>query len=157
VPTATDPERKRLSFDIVNKPHWASFDSLTGTLEGTPEASDVGPYDGITISVSDGLYIVTMPSFRVDVVSTASGSIAVNWLPHTERDDGTPLMDLAGYNLRWGTAFGHYPNLAKIPNAGVAAYVIDELPAGTYYLVATAYDAYGVESEFSNVAMATIS
>jgi hypothetical protein len=46
--------------------------------------------------------------------------------------------------------------VATIPNAGVATYVIDELPPGTYCLVATAYDAYGAESEFSNVAMATI-
>jgi len=157
VPTAVDPERMRLSFNIVNKPHWASFDPATGTLEGTPEASDVGAYDDITISVSDGLYRVSLRSFSLDVVATATGSIAVNWLPPTERDDGTPLTDLAGYNLRWGTALGHYPNLAAIPNAGIAAYVIDELPPGTYYLVATAYDALGVESEFSNVALATIS
>src|SRR5262249_37571406 len=101
--------------------------------------------------------MVSMRSFSVDVVSTASGSIAVNWLPPTERDDGTPLTDLAGYNLRWGTALGHYPNVATIPNAGVAAYVIDELPPGTYYLVATADDGAGTESDFSNVAMATIS
>lgn len=157
VPTATDPESTRLSFHILNKPGWASFDSITGTLEGTPDASDVGAYDGITISVSDGLYMVSLRSFGVDVVSTASGSITVQWLPPTERNDGTPLTDLAGYNLRWGTALGHYPNLATIPNAGVATYVIDELPPGTYYLVATAYDANGVESDFSNVAVATIS
>jgi len=157
VPTATDTERTRLSFNIVNKPEWASFDPSTGTLEGTPEASDVGAYGDITISVSDGLYMVSLRTFSVDVVSTAAGSITVQWLPPTERDDGTPLTDLAGYNLRWGTALGHYPNLATIPNAGVATYVIDELPPGTYYLVATAYDVYGIESDFSNVAMATIS
>jgi putative Ig domain-containing protein len=157
VPAATDPERARLTFSIVNKPAWAWFDPLTGKLEGTPQASDVGAYDGITISVSDGLYMVSLHSFSVDVLSTAAGSITVQWLAPTERDDGTPLTDLAGYNLRWGTALGHYPNLATIPNAGVATYVIDELPPGTYYLVATAYDAYGVESDFSNVAMATIS
>jgi len=34
--------------------------------------------------------------------------------------------------------------------------VIDELAPGTYYLVLTAYDSYGVESEFSNVATTTI-
>ncbi len=135
VPTATDPERTRLSFNILNKPVWASFDPITGTLEGTPEASDVGAYDDITISVSDGLYLVSLRSFSVDVVSTASGSITVQWLPPTERDDGTPLTDLAGYNLRWGTALGHYPNLATIPNPGVATFVIDELAPGTYYLV----------------------
>jgi len=157
VPTATDPERKQLTFNIVNKPDWAWFDPLSGTLEGTPQASDVGANDGIQISASDGLYMVSLNSFSVDVLPTASGSITLQWLPPTERDDGTPLTDLAGYHLRWGTALGHYPNLATIPNAGIASYVIDELAPGTYYLVLTAYDAYGVESDFSNVATATVS
>lgn len=156
VPTATGPGTKRLSFTIANKPAWASFDSSTGMLEGTPRPSDVGAYTNITISVTDGLYVVALPSFRVDVVGTASGSVAVNWLPPTQRDDGSPLTDLAGYNLRWGTALGHYPNVATIPNAGVAAFVIDQLGAGTYYLVATAYDSSGTESDLSNVATTTI-
>lgn len=157
VPTAADPERKQLTFNIVNKPDWARFDPLSGMMEGTPQASDVRAYDDIKISASDGLYMVSLSSFSVDVIPTAPGSITVNWLPPTERADGTPLTNLAGYNLRWGTALGHYPNLASIPNAGVATYVIDELAPGTYYLVATAYDNYGVESEYSNVAIATIS
>jgi hypothetical protein len=76
----------------------------------------------------------------------------VTWLPPTQRNDGSPLTDLAGYKLYWGTAIGHYPNLASIPNPGIATYVVDELPPGTYYLVATAYDAYGIESDYSNVA-----
>ena len=158
VPSAMDPERTRLSFNILNKPDWASFDPITGTLEGTPEASDVGAYDDITISVSDGLYLVSLRSFSVDVVSTASGSITVQWLPPTERDDGTPLTDLAGYNLRWGTALGHYPNVATIPNAwrrdlcdrrAAAGYL---LPRMRRLTMPTA-----LRASISNVAMATIS
>jgi hypothetical protein len=156
VPTAADPEGTPLSFVIANKPTWATFDSLTGTLEGTPQAGDVGSYGDIKISATDGLYMVSLRSFGVDVLSTASGSITVNWLPPTQRDDGSQLMDLAGYNLRWGTALGHYPNVAKIHNPGVATYVIDELAPGTYYLVLTAYDSRGVESDFSNVATTTV-
>jgi hypothetical protein len=156
VAVAQDPEGKAVSFSIVNKPAWASFDSATGTLQGTPEAGDVGTYPGIAISVTDGLHAVALRPFSIDVIATATGSIVVNWVAPTERDDGSPLTDLAGYNLRWGTAVGHYPNLATIPNPGIATYVIDELSPGTYYLVATAYDARGVESDYSNVAMKTI-
>jgi Putative Ig domain len=156
-PAATDPEGNGLTFSIVNKPAWAEFDSATGTLLGTPQAADEGTYDGITISVTDGLYMTALSSFSIAVVGTATGSIVVSWLPPTQRDDGSPLTNLAGYNLRWGTALGYYPNLATIPNPGVATYVIDELPPGTYYLVATAYDAYGIESDYSNVAVHTIS
>ncbi len=156
MPSAIDPDGDRVSFAITNKPAWASFDAATGTLQGTPSAADVGSYPNITISVTDGLYMVTLPVFSVDVVSTAPGSVIVSWDPPTQRDDGTPLTNLAGYRLRWGTAMGHYPNFESITNPGVATYVIDELPPGTYYLVATAYDSAGMESGYSNVATTTI-
>jgi hypothetical protein len=156
VPSANDSEGKALSFIIVNKPSWASFDPGTGTLQGVPQAADVGSYPNITISVTDGLYLVALSSFSIDVVATATGSISLSWVPPTQRDDGSPLTNLAGYRLYWGTALGHYPNLASIPNPGVATYVVDELPPGTYYLVATAYDSNGIESGYSNVATETI-
>jgi hypothetical protein len=156
VPTTTDPEGDAVSFTVENKPPWASFDPGTGTLQGTPGAADVGRYADIKLSVTDGLYAVAMGSFSIDVVSSAPGSIIVSWEPPTQRDDGTPLTNLAGYRLYWGTALGHYPNLAPIANPGIATYVIDELPSGTYYVVATAYDASGMESGFSNVATKTI-
>lgn len=156
VPTATDPEGEAVSFTIANKPAWASFDPSTGTLQGTPGVADIGSYGNITISATDGLYVVSLSEFSLDVVSSAPGSIILSWDPPTERDDGSPLTNLAGYKLYWGTALGHYPNLAPVPNPGIATYIVDQLPAGTYYLVATAYDSYGIESDFSNVATHTI-
>jgi hypothetical protein len=156
VPTATDPEGDAVTFSVMNKPAWASFDPGTGMLQGTPAAADVGHYADIKISVTDGLYAVPLTSFSIDVLASATGSITLSWDPPTQRDDGSPLTNLAGYRLYWGTAPGHYPNLAHIPNPGIATYVIDELPPGTYYLVATAYDSSGIESAFSNVATKTI-
>ncbi len=35
-PDATDPDGQVLSFSIANLPSWASFDTLTGELSGTP-------------------------------------------------------------------------------------------------------------------------
>jgi len=156
LPTAADPEGNAITFTIANKPAWASFDASTGMLQGTPGVADIGSYKNVTISASDGLYVVSLKSFSIDVVSTAPGSIMLSWDPPTQRDDDSPLTDLAGYNLRWGTALGHYPNLATIPNPGIATYVVDQLPPGTYYLVATAYDSFGIESGYSNVATETI-
>ena len=156
VPTASDPQGDEVSFTIANKPAWASFDPGTGKLEGTPEAADVGSYPNITIGVTDGLYAIALRSFAISVVSSAVGSITLSWDPPTQRDDGTPLTNLAGYKLYWGTALGYYPNLASIPNPGVATYVVDELTPGTYYLVATAYDSSGMESGYSNAVTETI-
>lgn len=41
------------TFSIENKPAWASFDSNTGTLTGTPSQAELGSYDNIVIQVQD--------------------------------------------------------------------------------------------------------
>ena len=41
------------AFSIVNAPSWASFDTTTGTLTGTPDNDDVGVTSGIVITVTD--------------------------------------------------------------------------------------------------------
>ncbi|WP_440875138.1 Ig-like domain-containing protein [Thalassotalea sp. PLHSN55] len=41
------------TFSITGKPAWASFDSATGALTGTPTNDDVGSYANIIISVAD--------------------------------------------------------------------------------------------------------
>jgi Putative Ig domain len=155
-PTASDPEGQRLSFSILNIPRWASFNAVTGSLSGTPGLGDIGTYSNIRISVSDGMHIVSLPPFSIDVVGTAVGSITVNWYAPTERIDGSLLRGLSGYKIYWGTTRGSYPNSVKIDNAGIASYVIEQLTPGTYYVVATAFDLAGVESEFSNVLSAAV-
>jgi hypothetical protein len=156
-PSASDPDGNPLTFTIVNQPPWAQFDGSTGRLLGTPGVGDVGTYRDITITVSDGTSQVSLQPFTVDVVGTATGAVTLNWMPPTERSDGSVLTDLAGYKIYWGTAQGDYPNTVTISNPGVATYVIEQLSPGTYYLVMTAFDAAGVESERSNVASRTIS
>src|SRR5215831_6961903 len=37
VPSVNDPEGHKVSFVIVNKPSWASFDEATGILQGIPQ------------------------------------------------------------------------------------------------------------------------
>jgi len=54
-PTAEDVDGDTLTFSIQNPPAWASFDSATGALTGTPGNTDVGITSGIVISVSDGI------------------------------------------------------------------------------------------------------
>lgn len=67
-PTARDADRRdRLRFFISNKPVWASFDSRTGRLIGTPGSRHVGTYSGITIGVTDGRNRVTLPRFSITV------------------------------------------------------------------------------------------
>ncbi|ACR12880.1 thrombospondin type 3 repeat family protein [Teredinibacter turnerae T7901] len=52
--TATDADSDILTYSIVNKPSWASFNTATGVLTGTPGYDDAGRYDGIVIEALDG-------------------------------------------------------------------------------------------------------
>ena len=59
-----------LEFSIENKPEWASFDTLTGTLAGSPDADDVGKTEGIVITVTDSNGDSTsLPAFDLVVAS----------------------------------------------------------------------------------------
>lgn len=73
VPTAQDPEGKRLRFIIANQPSWTSFSKSTGALTGTPTTTNVGTFSGIRITVTDGTTSVSLPAFSI-TVQTASGS-----------------------------------------------------------------------------------
>lgn len=67
-PTASDSPGDTLSFSILNKPVWATFNATTGTLSGTPSNQDVGMTNGIIISVSDGTLSASLPAFNLSVV-----------------------------------------------------------------------------------------
>jgi hypothetical protein len=155
-PAASDPDGNPLTYSITNAPAWATFNTTTGRLQGTPTAANVGTYSNIVIRVSDGSTSASLAAFNITVVAVASGSATLSWTPPTTNTDGTPLTNLAGYRVRWGTAAGNYPNSVTLNNAGLATYVVSNLAPGTYYFVVTALNSAGAESQFSNMASKTI-
>ena len=157
-PAANDPDGDPLTFSADNLPGWASLDSGTGEITGTPGDADVGVYEGIVIRVSDGSATDSIGPFQVDVLAAgaATGSVTLSWTAPTQNKDGSPLTDLAGYRIYWGTTPGSYPNSVSIDNPGLTTYVVDGLVAGTYEFVATTYNTAGVESAFSNPATTVV-
>ena len=83
------------------------------------------------------------------------GSATLTWQPPTTRTDGTPLTNLAGYRIRYGTAPESYSNVLTIPNGGITSAVVSDLPPATYYFVASAYDTSGAESNNSSAVSKT--
>jgi large repetitive protein len=77
-PTANDADADTLTFSIVNKPGWATFDTATGALTGTPPRSAVGVTDGIVITVSDGTLSASLPAFTLEVIATNQAPVAVD-------------------------------------------------------------------------------
>ena len=65
-------------FSILNKPPWASFDSLNGTLSGVPQQSDIGPYPDIVITATNSVGSTNLPTFSIVVSEpTATGSVKI--------------------------------------------------------------------------------
>lgn len=155
-PTASDDDGDALTFAIQGKPSWASFDTKTGRLWGTPTPADVGSYANIRISVSDGVASATLPAFTVQVVATATGSVTLTWTPPTQNVDGSPLTNLAGYRIYWGTSPGNYANSIVIDNPGIASYVIEQLTPAKWYFATSAVNSAGVESALSGEASKTV-
>jgi hypothetical protein len=151
-PTASDANGDSLSFSALGLPAWASFDNATGRLSGTPTAADVGVYTGIRITVSDGSATSSLATFSITVNSVSLGAVTLDWMPPTQNEDGSALVDLAGYKIYWGSSPGNYPNSVTINNPGLSSYVVDNLVPGTYEFVATSFNAAGVESSYSNPA-----
>jgi hypothetical protein len=156
-PSGSDPDGDTLSYSIKNKPSWASFSTSTGRLSGTPGAGTAATYSNIVISVSDGSLSASLPAFSITVQQVATGSATLSWSAPTLRTDGTPLSNLAGYRIHYGNAVGVYSSKVTINSAGITTYVIENLGAGTWYFVTTAFDSTGAESDYSNVASKTIS
>jgi hypothetical protein len=148
-PQASDPDGDDVFFEIENVPSWASFEPATGELWGEPSLGDVGVYDDIVISVSDGIVDKELPAFSITVLESATGTISVTWQPPTQNEDGSPLLDLAGYVIHYGTTSGVYDNEIILDNPGLTSHLIENLATGTYYLAATSFNSAGVESDYS--------
>ena len=156
-PSASDPDGDTLAFSVQNRPGWASFDSATGTLSGVPTTGDVGLYNGIRITVSDGQLGASLPDFDVEVTQVATNSTTLSWTPPTLNEDGTALTDLDGYIIFYGISSGNYNNEIRIENESITTLVVENLePGTTYYFAAKAFNEAGVESDFSGDLVRTL-
>jgi hypothetical protein len=157
VPAASDPDGDALTFSVSGLPSWARFNQTTGALTGTPGPARVGVYNNVRITVTDGLAGATLGPFSIEVLAVGSGTATLSWAPPTQNTDGSPLVDLAGYMIYWGSAPGTYTHSARLPNAGLTSYVVENLASDTiYYFATTAYNGRGLESGFSNEAALAI-
>jgi hypothetical protein len=145
-----------LRFNIENKPRWASFDAATGSLTGTPSAADVGTYEHILISATNGLGRAALPEFSISVTQTAMGSVTVSWVPPTTNSDGTPITNLAGYRISYGTSPTALLQTISVATPGLTNYLIDNLTPGIWYFSIEAINSQGLNSAPSGIVAVTI-
>jgi hypothetical protein len=149
LPEASDADGDELSFSIVNKPAWASFDTTTGQLEGMPVSADVGTTNAIELSVTDGSSIAALVTFGITVEQAGPRSFTLSWTAPTQNEDGTALTDLAGYRIYYGTTTGQYSEEVALDSPGTSSHVIENLATGKYFLVMTSVNSGGMESKYT--------
>ncbi|WP_129781147.1 putative Ig domain-containing protein [Peristeroidobacter soli] len=155
-PTASDPDGNTLTYTIANRPSWATFNTSTGRLSGTPTSANAGSYSNIVISVSDGTLTASLPSFAITVLQATNGSATLSWTPPTANTDGSSLTNLAGYRVVYGRSSSTLDQTVQIANAGISTYTVTGLTSGTWYFAVKAYNSSGAESAVSNGGQKTI-
>jgi hypothetical protein len=153
-PEAYDPDGDVLTFSYDLLPVWAQFDPKTGRVQGTPlQAGSFGP---ITITVSDHMDSASLEPFTLHVDEPTLGTTMLSWTPPTEREDGSTLVDLAGYRIYYGKDENSLTHVINISEKGLTEHLVENLDPGTWYFAVTAYDSKGLESDKSNRTSKTI-
>jgi hypothetical protein len=155
-PTASDPDGNTLTFSVTNLPAWATFNTSTGRISGTPAVGNIGLFSNVRISVSDGTAVTSLPAFTLTVVAVGVGVATVHWTAPTTNTDGSALTDLASYKVVYGRSPTTLNQSATVLNLGLTSFAITTLTSGQWYFAVRAVNAAGVESDISNVVSKTI-
>lgn len=112
-PNASDADQDTLGFSIQNRPIWATFDTATGRLHGTPSSAQAGAYDNIVISVSDGEASASLPAFGITV--------------NASENDPPTITGSPAQNVSAGSAYSFRPN-ASDPDGDTLTFSITNRP-----------------------------
>ena len=97
----------------------------------------------ILFTIFISLFIYLYPSIA------SPYSVTLSWYPPSTNADGTPLTDIKGYKVYYGTQSHDYDHKINVGN--VTKYKVTNLAGGVnYYFALTAYDRSGNESGYSN-------
>jgi hypothetical protein len=87
--------------------------------------------------------------FMLHASTLFAGDVTLSWIPPTLNNDGSPVTDLAGYNVYFGIESRDYSQSIDVGNT--TSYQDNTFIEGyTYFFAVTAYDTSGNESEFSH-------
>jgi hypothetical protein len=93
----------------------------------------------------------------IGLTSTSGpGTVTLSWIAPTGNTNGTPLTDLAGYHIHYGTSQDNLTKVIDLAGTGTTEYEVSGLAPGTYYFAVTAYTAMGTESAESDIGNKTI-
>jgi Putative Ig domain len=101
-PSAQDANGDTLTFSITGKPSWATFNTASGALGGTPSSSDVGASNTVVISVSDGKVSASLAAFTVTVAAQSTPPVVQPLGYYTD----LASAPVGAFVTAYGTGFG---------------------------------------------------
>jgi uncharacterized protein YjdB len=151
--TATGTYSDSSTHDITAQVTWSSSSTATATIVSSGLATGVAAGTATitaTLGGKSGTSTLT--------ITTGGGTVRVNlaWSQVTTNSDGSACSDLAGYKIYYGTTSGHYGTPVTVPLSSLSdpiapTYSLLGLTQGViYYIVATAFNTFGNESDYSN-------
>jgi hypothetical protein len=147
----------QVTFSITGQPTWATFNSTTGALSGTPSAQDVGTTSTVTITASNASGTVAIGPFSIQVAAAGgAGSVNLSWEPPSENTNGTEATQLIGYYIYYGTNPDELTQWVAAWGAQTSTFAVENLAPGTYYFSVRAFNWLGIESAPSATVSATI-
>jgi hypothetical protein len=87
------------------------------------------------------------PPFNVKIQNINDAFLT--WVAPTQNTDNSPLTDLAGFKIYYGTNSGSYTETIDINSATLTGFLIENLANSTWYFAMTAYNSSGIESTYS--------
>jgi truncated hemoglobin YjbI len=158
-PTVVASAGSSLAFTVANKPAWAQFSATTGALSGTPSAGSAATDSNIVVSVSNGARSVALSAFQITVEAapaTVAHVASLSWVRPVENTDGSPLTNLAGYVIRYGTSPTALNTQISVASPAATSVEISNLTAGSWHFQVAAINTVNVEGQFSAVVDKTI-
>lgn len=153
-PAASDPDGDALTFAIDNRPPWATFNTATGKLSGTP--TEPGTRSELRIRVTDGRGGEAVLAFpKLTILAAPGGSVTLSWPAPTTDCEGKPVTDLANYRIVYGTSPSTLDRMITIP-ASTTRYVVERLPPATWHFAVAALNSAGAQCGLSPIAVKTI-
>jgi len=104
-------------------------------------------------NVTSKLALILLLAAPVFAWADMDVEITINWVPPTENVDGSPLTDLSGYTVYYGTASGGYTgsyNVSDPAQTSDVFTVLNVVSGEEVFVAMTAWDNDGNESAYSN-------
>jgi hypothetical protein len=160
-PTVVASAGSSLTYAVANMPAWAQFSATTGTLSGTPSTGSVATDANIVVSVSNGAQSAALPAFNITVqpalvTPAVAGIASLSWAPPTGNTNGSPLTNLAGYVIRYGTSSTALNTQISVASASTTGMEITNLSPGNWYFEVAAINTANAEGQFSSIVGITI-